>query len=159
MTDTREAADAFRELAKRNYAYVMVRMNKSEVREFFDGFLAHVPWVRAVSIEGQGGIKLQLATPWNQLPKGTKVTVKMPRKKFGAFLLDVLRPRAPWAKVGDAVTLVTPRDKLDEFLNLLPESVTLISCPEESAQSKRRKLIKWPGQHCPSHLSAASLLD
>ena len=113
----------------------------SEVREFFDGFLAHVPWVRAVSIEGQGGIKLQLATPWNQLPKGAKVTVKMPRKKFGAFLLDVLRPRAPWAKVGDAVTLVTPRDKLEEFLNLLPELVTLISCPEELAQSKRRKLI------------------
>lgn len=141
MTDTREAADAFRELAKKNYAYVVVRMNGSEVREFFDGFLAHVTWVRAVSIEGQGGIKLQLATPWNQLPKGTKVTVKMPRKKFGAFLLDVLRLRAPWAKVGDAVTLVTPRDKLEEFLNLLPESVTLISCPEESAQSKRRKLI------------------
>ena len=106
MTDTREAADPFRELAKRNYAYVMVRMNKSEVREFFDGFLAHVPWVRAVSIDGQEGITLQLATPWNQLPKGTKVTVKMPRKKFGAFLLDVLRLRAPWAKVGDAVTLV-----------------------------------------------------
>ena len=103
--------------------------------------LAHVPWVRAVSIVGQEGIKLQLATPWNQLPKGTKVTVKMPRKKFGTFLLDVLRLRAPWAKVGDAVTLVTPRDKLEEFLNLLPESVTLISCPEESAQSKRRKLI------------------
>ena len=141
MTDTREAADAFRELAKKNYAYVVVRMNESEVREFFDGFLAHVPWVRAVSIEGQEGIKLQLATPWNQLPKGTKVTVKMPRKKFGAFLLDVLRLRAPWAKVGDAVTLVTPRDKLEEFLNLLPESVTLISCPEELAQSKRRKLI------------------
>lgn len=159
MTDTREAADAFRELAKKNYAYVVVRMNESEVREFFDGFLAHVPWVRAVSIEGQEGIKLQLATPWNQLPKGTKVTVKMPRKKFGAFLLDVLRLRAPWAKVGDAVTLVTPRDKLEEFLNLLPESVTLINCPEESPQSKRRKLIKWPGQHCPSHLSAASLLD
>ena len=97
------AADAFRELAKKNYAYVVVRMNESEVREFFDGFLAHVPWVRAVSIEGQEGIKLQLATPWNQLPKGTKVTVKMPRKKFGAFLLDVLRLRAPWAKVGDAV--------------------------------------------------------
>ena len=67
MTDTREAADAFRELAKKNYAYVVVRMNESEVREFFDGFLAHVPWVRAVSIEGQEGIKLQLATPWNQL--------------------------------------------------------------------------------------------
>ena len=31
MTDTREA--------KKNYAYVMVRMNKSDVREFFDGFL------------------------------------------------------------------------------------------------------------------------
>jgi hypothetical protein len=90
--------------------------------------------VRAVSIEGQEGIKLHLATPWNQLPKGTKVTVKMPRKKFGAFLLDVLRLRAPRAKVGDAVTLVTPRDKLEEFLNLLPESVTLISCPEESAE-------------------------
>ena len=141
MTDTREAADAFRELAKKNYAYVVVRMNESEVREFFDGFLAHVPWVRAVSIEGQDGVKLQLATPWKQLPKGTKVTVKMPRKKFGTFLLDVLRLRAPWAKVGDVVTLVTPRDKLEEFLNLLPESVTLISCPEESAQSKRRKLI------------------
>ena len=35
MTDTREA--------KKNYAYVMVRMNKSDVREFFDGFLVHVP--------------------------------------------------------------------------------------------------------------------
>ena len=141
MTDTREAADPFRELAKKNYAYVMVRMNKSEVREFFDGFLAHVPWVRAVSIEGQEGVKLQLATPWNQLPKGIKVTVKMPRKKFGTLLLDLLRPRAPSAKVGDAVTLVTPRDKLEEFLDLLPESVKLISCPEESAQSERRKLI------------------
>jgi hypothetical protein len=141
MTDTREAADPFRELAKKNYAYVMVRMNKSEVREFFDGFLAHVPWVRAVSIEGQEGVKLQLEIPWNQLPKGIKVTVKMPRKKFGTLLLDVLRLRTPWAKVGDAVTLVTPRDKLEEFLNLLPESVTLISCPEESAQSKKRKLI------------------
>ena len=65
MTDTRETADAFRELAKKNYAYVMVRMNKSEVREFFDGFLAHVPWVRAVSIEGQEGVKLRLETPWN----------------------------------------------------------------------------------------------
>ena len=107
MTDTREAADAFRELAKKNYAYVAVRVNKSEVREFFDGFLAHVPWVRAVSIEGQEGIKLQLASPWNQLPKGTKVTVKRPRKQFGTFLLDVLRLRAPWAKVGDVVTLVT----------------------------------------------------
>ena len=137
MTDTREAADPFRELAKKNYAYVMVRMNKSEVREFFDGFLAHVPWVRAVSIEGQEGVKLQLATPWNQLPKGSTVTVKMPRKKFGTLLLDVLRLRAPWAKVGDTVTLVTPRDKLEEFLNLLPETVKLISCPEESAQSKR----------------------
>jgi hypothetical protein len=104
------------------------------------GFLAHVPWVRAVSIEGQG-VKLQLATPWNQLPKGIKVMVKMPRKKLGTLLLDVLRLRAPRAKVGDAVTLVTPRDKLEEFLNLLPESVKLISCPEESAQSKRRKLI------------------
>ena len=135
MTDTREA------LAKKNYAYVVVRVNKSEVREFFDGFLAHVPWVRAVSIEGQEGIKLQLATPWNQLPKGIKVTVKMPRKKFGTLLLDVLRLRDPCATVGDAVTLLTPRDKLEEFLNLLPESVTLISCPEESSQSKRRKLI------------------
>jgi hypothetical protein len=57
----------------------------------------------------------------------------MPRKKFGMFLLDVLRLRAPWAKVGDAVTLVTPRDKVEEFLNLLPESVKLISCREESA--------------------------
>jgi hypothetical protein len=141
MTDTREAADAFRELAKKHYAYVMVRVNKSEVREFFDGFLAHVPWARAVSIVGQEGIKLQLATPWNQLPKGTKVTVKMPRKKFGTSFLDVLRLRAPWEKVGDVVTLITPRDKLEEFLNLLPESVKLISCPEESAQSKRRKLI------------------
>jgi hypothetical protein len=141
MTDTREAVDPFRELAKKNYAYVIVRMSKSEVREFFDGFLAHVPWVRAVSIEGHEGVKLQLATPWNQLPKGTKVTVKMPRKKFGMFLLDVLRLRAPWAKDGDAVTLVTPRDKLEEFLNLLPESVKLISCPEDSAQSKSRKLI------------------
>ena len=37
MTDTRET--------KKNYAYVMVRMNKSDVREFFDGFLVHVPWV------------------------------------------------------------------------------------------------------------------
>ena len=141
MTDMRESADAFRELAKENYAYVAVRMKKSEVREFFDGFLAHVPWVRAVSIEGQEGIKLQLASPWNQLPKGTKVTVKRPRKQFGTFLLDVLRLRAPWAKVGDVVTLVTPRDKLEEFLDLLPESVKLISCPEASAQSKRRKLI------------------
>jgi hypothetical protein len=141
MTDTREAADVFRELAKENYAYVAVRVNKSEVREFFDGFLAHVPWARAVSIEGQEGIKLKLATPWNQLPKGTKVTVKMPRKKFGTFLLDVLRPRSPWAKVGDVVRLVTPRDKLEEFLSLLPESVKLISCPEASAQSKRRKVI------------------
>jgi len=137
MTDTRAAADPCGELAKKNYAYVMVRMNKSEVREFFDGFLAHVPWVRAVSIEGQEGVKLQLATPWNQLPKGSTVTVKMPRKKFGTLLLDVLRLRAPWAKVGDTVTLVTPRDKLEEFLNLLPETVKLISCPEESAQSKR----------------------
>ena len=141
MTDTREAADPFRELAKKNYAYVMVRMNKSDVREFFDGFLVHVPWVRAVSIEGQEGVKLQLATPWNQLPAGSKVTVKMPRKKFGMFLADVLRLRAPRGKDGDAVTLVTPRDKLEEFLNLLPESVKLISCPEESARSKRRKLI------------------
>jgi hypothetical protein len=139
MTDTREAADAFRELAKKNYAYVAVRVNKSEVREFFDGFLAHVPWVRAVSIEWQEGIKLQLASPWNQLPKGIKVTVKRPRKQFETFLLDVLRLRAPWAKVGDVVTLVTPRDKLEEFLNLLPESVKLISCPE--GQSKRRKLM------------------
>ena len=141
MTDTHVAADAFRELANKNYAYVVVRVNKPEVREFFDGFLAHVPWVRAVSIVGQEGIKLQLATPWNQLPKGIKVTMKMPRKKFGTFLLDALRLRAPSAKVGDVVTLVTPRDKLEEFLNLLPESVTLISCPEESSQSKRRKLI------------------
>jgi hypothetical protein len=141
MTDPREAAGPFRELAKENYAYVVVRMDKSEVREFFDGFLAHVPWVRAVSIEGQECVKLQLATPWNQLPKGAKVTVKMPHKKFGTFLLDVLRLRAPWAEVGDTVTLVTPRDKLEEFLNSLPESVKLISCPEESAQSKRRKLI------------------
>jgi len=117
-----------------------VRVNKSEVREFFDGFLAHMPWVRAISIVGQEGIKLQLATPWNELPKGTKVTVKMPRKKFGTFLLDGLRLRAP-AKLSDVVTLVTPRDKLEEFLNLLPESVRLISCPEESARSKRRKLI------------------
>ena len=141
MTDPREAAVPFRELAKKNYAYVVVRMDKSEVREFFDGFLAHVPWVRAVSIEGQECVKLQLATPWNQLPKGAKVTVKMPHKKFGTFLLDVLRLRAPWAEVGDTVTLVTPRDKLEEFLNSLPESVKLISCPEELAQSKRRKLI------------------
>jgi hypothetical protein len=136
-----EAADAFREIAEKNYAYVVVRLNKSEVREFFDGFLAHVPWVRAVSIEGQDGIKLQLTTPWSQLPKGTKVTVTMPRKKFGALLLDMLRLRPPRAKVGDAVTLVTPRDRLEEFLNLLPDSVKLISCPEESTQSKRRKLI------------------
>ena len=134
----REAADAF-SVAKKTYAYVAVRVNKSEVREFFDGFLAHMPWVRAISIVGQEGIKLQLATPWNELPKGTKVTVKMPRKKFGTFLLDGLRLRAPWAKVGDVVTLVTPRDKLEEFLNLLPESVKLISCPEESTRSKRRK--------------------
>ena len=141
MTDTREAADAFRELAKKNYAYVAVRVNESEVREFFDGFLAHMPWVRAISIVGQEGIKLRLATPWNELPKGTKVTVKMPRKKFGMFLADVLRLRAPWAKVSDVVTLVTPRDKLEEFLNLLPESVKLISCPEEPARSKNRKLI------------------
>jgi hypothetical protein len=141
MTDTGEAADPFREPAKKNYAYVMVRMNKSEVREFFDGFLVHVPWVRAVSIEGQEGVKLQLATPWNQLPKGSKVTVKMPRKKFGMFLADMLRLRAPCAKDGDAVTLVTPRDKLEEFLNLLPESVKLISYPEDSARSKSRKLI------------------
>ena len=133
MTDTRET--------KKNYAYVMVRMNKSDVREFFDGFLVHVPWVRAVSIEGQEGVKLQLATPWNQLPTGSKVTVKMPRKKFGMFLADVLRLRAARGKDGDAVTLVTPRDKLEEFLNLLPESVKLISCPEDSAQSKSRKLI------------------
>jgi len=135
----REAADAF-SVAKKTYAYVAVRVNKSEVREFFDGFLAHMPWVRAISIVGQEGIKLQLATPWNELPKGTKVTVKMPRKKFGTFLLDGLRLRAP-AKLSDVVTLVTPRDKLEEFLNLLPESVRLISCPEESARSKRRKLI------------------
>ena len=141
MTDTREAADPFRELAKKTYAYVMVRMNKSDVREFFDGFLVHVPWVRAVSIEGQEGVKLQLATPWNQLPTGSKVTVKMPRKKFGMFLADVLRLRASCAKDGDAVTLVTPRDKLEEFLNLLPESVKLISCPEDSARSDSRKLI------------------
>ena len=139
MTNMREAADAFR-VAKKNYAYVTVRVNKSEVREFFDGFLAHMPWVRAISIVGQEGIKLELATPWNELPKGTKVTVKMPRKKFGTFLLDGLRLRASWAKVSDVVTLVTPRDKLEEFLNSLPESVKLISCPEESTQSKRRKL-------------------
>jgi len=94
--------------------------------------------VRAISIVGQEGIKLQLATPWNELPKGTKVTVKMPRRKFGTFLLDVLRLRAPWVKVSDVVTLVTPRDKLEEFLNLLPETVKLISCPDESARSKRR---------------------
>ena len=137
MTNMREAADAFR-VAKKNYAYVAVRVNKSEVREFFDGFLAHMPWVRAISIVGQEGIKLELATPWNELPKGTKVTVKMPRKKFGTFLLDGLRLRASWAKVSDVVTLVTPRDKLEEFLNLLPDSVKLISCPEESTQSKRR---------------------
>jgi len=135
MTNMREAADAFR-VAKKNYAYVTVRVNKSEVREFFDGFLAHMPWVRAISIVGQEGIKLELATPWNELPKGTKVTVKMPRKKFGTFLLDGLRLRASWAKVSDVVTLVTPRDKLEEFLNLLPESVKLISCPEESAGPK-----------------------
>ena len=135
MTNMREAADAFR-VAKKNYAYVTVRVNKSEVREFFDGFLAHMPWVRAISIVGQEGIKLELATPWNELPKGTKVTVKMRRKKFGTFLLDGLRLRAPWAKVSDVVTLVTPRDKLEEFLNLLPESVKLISCPEESAGPK-----------------------
>jgi hypothetical protein len=135
----REAADAF-SVAKKTYAYVAVRVNQSEVREFFDGFLAHMPWVRAISIVGQEGIKLQLATPWNELPKGTKVTVKMPRKKFGTFLLDGLRLRAP-AKLSDVVTLVTPRDKLEEFLNLLPESVRLISCPEESTRSKRRKLI------------------
>ena len=133
MTDTRET--------KKNYAYVMVRMNKSDVREFFDGFLAHMPWVRAISIVGQEGIKLQLATPWNELPKGTKVTVKMPRKKFGMFLADVLRLRAPRGKDGDAVTLVTPRDKLEEFLNLLPESVKLISCPDDSARPDSRKLI------------------
>jgi len=133
MTDTRET--------KKNYAYVMVRMNKSDVREFFDGFLVHVPWVRAVSIEGQEGVKLQLATPWNQLPTGSKVTVKMPRKKFGMFLADVLRLRASCAKDGDAVTLVTPRDKLEEFLNLLPESVKLISCPDDSARPDSRKLI------------------
>jgi len=133
MTDTREA--------KKNYAYVMVRIDKSDVREFFDGFLVHVPWVRAVSIEGQEGVKLQLATPWNQLPTGSKVTVKMPRKKFGMFLADVLRLRAPRGKDGDAVTLVTPRDKLEEFLNLLPESVKLISCPDDSARPDSRKLI------------------
>jgi len=133
MTDTRET--------KKNYAYVMVRMNKSDVREFFDGFLVHVPWVRAVSIEGQEGVKLQLATPWNQLPTGSKVTVKMPRKKFGMFLADVLRLRAARGKDGDAVTLVTPRDKLEEFLNLLPESVKLISCPDDSARPDSRKLI------------------
>src|SRR5262249_18364049 len=141
MTDTRETADAFREMAKKNYAYVAVRVNKSEVREFFDAFLAHMPWVRAISIVGQEGIKLQLATPWNELPKGTKVTGTMPRKKFVTFLLDALRLRAPWVKVSDVVTLVTPRDKLEEFLNLLPESVNLISCPEESTQSNRSKLI------------------
>jgi len=133
MTDTREA--------KKNYAYVMVRIDKSDVREFFDGFLVHVPWVRAVSIEGQEGVKLQLATPWNQLPTGSKVTVKMPRKKFGMFLADVLRLRAARGKDGDAVTLVTPRDKLEEFLNLLPESVKLISCPDDSARPDSRKLI------------------
>ena len=133
MTDTRET--------KKNYAYVMVRTNKSDVREFFDGFLVHVPWVRAVSIEGQEGVKLQLATPWNQLPTGSKVTVKMPRKKFGMFLADVLRLRAARGKDGDAVTLVAPRDKLEEFLNLLPESVKLISCPDDSARPDSRKLI------------------
>jgi hypothetical protein len=68
-----------------------------------------------------------------------EVTVKVPRKKFGMFLADVVRLRAPWAKDGDAVTLVTPRDKLEEFL--LPESVKLTSCPEDSARSKDRKLI------------------
>jgi len=34
MTDIREAADAFR-VAKKNCAYVAVRVNKSEVCEFF----------------------------------------------------------------------------------------------------------------------------
>jgi hypothetical protein len=141
VTDTRDVADADGELAKKNYAYIAVRVNKSEVREFFDGFLAHMPWVRAISIVGQEGIKLQLVTPWNQLPNGTKVTITMPRKKFGASLLDVVRLRPHWTTVTDVVTLVTPRDKVEEFLNLLPESVKLISCPEESARSKRRKLI------------------
>ena len=140
MTDMQETADAFR-AAKKNYAYVAVRVNKSEVREFFDGFLAHMSWVRAISIVGQEGIKLQLATPWNELPKGAKVTLKMPRKKFGTFLLDVLPLRAPWEKVSDVVTLVTPRDKLEELLNLLPETVKLISCPDESAGPKKRKPI------------------
>src|SRR5262245_6801723 len=141
MTDTREAPDASRDLVKKNYAYVVVRLNKSEVSEFYAGMLAHVRCVRAVSIEVRYGIKLQLTTPWNQLPKGTRVTVTMPRKKFGSFLLDVLRLCPPWAKVGDVVTLVTPRDKLEEFINLIPESVKLISCPEESTQSKRIRLI------------------
>ena len=137
MTDTRETIDAYRELAKKNYAYIAVRVNKSEVREFFDGFLAHLPWVRAISIVGQEGIKLKLATPWNELPSGTKVTVTMARKKFGASLLDMVRLHPPWAKVSDVVTLVTPRDKVEEFLNLLPESAKLISCPEEAARSNR----------------------
>ncbi len=129
--DTREAPGALRESAKKNYAYVVVSMDESEVREFFDGFLAHIPWVRAISIEGHEAVKLQLTTPWNQLPHGTKVTVKMPRKRLGTFLLDALRLRSPWAKAGDTVTLVTPKDKLEEFLNSLPESVKLISCPDE----------------------------
>src|SRR6516165_7585764 len=133
-----EAADAFREIAEKNYAYVVVRLNKSEVREFFDGFLAHVPWVRAVSIEGQDGIKLQLTTPWSQLPKGTKVTVTMPRKKFGAFLLDVLRLRPPRAKVGDAVTQETPRKRRKVFLIFLPNPVKLISCQKEPPKSKKK---------------------
>jgi hypothetical protein len=137
MTVTHKTADAFGELATKNYAYVVVRINKSEVREFFDGFLAHVPWVRAVSIEGQEGVKLRLTTPWNQLPKGIKVKVKMPHNRFGTFFLDAVRLHAPWQKVDDTVTLVTPRDKLEEFLNLLPESVKLISCPEDTAQTPK----------------------
>src|SRR5215475_656579 len=93
MTDAREAPDAFREFAEKNYAYVVVRVYKFEVREFFDGFLAHVPWVRAVSIEGQDGIKLQLTTPWNQLPDGTRVTVTVPRKKHSVISRGLLQRR------------------------------------------------------------------
>ena len=60
----------------------------------------------------------------------------------------MLRLRDPWAKVGDAVTLVTPRDKLEEFLNLLPESVKLISCPKEfPVQKKKTDLMTVASRH------------
>src|SRR5215469_1958885 len=137
MTVTHKTADAFGELATKNYAYVVVRINKSEVREFFDGFLAHVPWVRAVSIEGQEGVKLRLTTPWNQLPKGIKVKVKMPHKRFGTFFLDALRLHAPWQKVADTVTLLSTSDLLERFLNAQAQPVKLVRLPQDTVDTPK----------------------